>query len=234
METFNNKFFNELAKFENPTFSSLTASDGFRLTVADAYSAGEVSNNFLKVTRGFVNLLKIQSDGRYVFEDDFCLDYQRSACNYSKGKVGRKQLYVGFNAPLLNPYLANHWGVSIGLCFDFRNKQGVFIECINEYEAFFAKVDDDPELFDSTFGGPNGYTEPAMGLEKIANAEKVICTLPTILHDRQFFGKFIHAEALTAMQSLDDFVDESVRVFDEICEAGYMDCDVKNTDTSGT
>lgn len=225
METFNNEFFNELKKFRYSIFASIPPSDGFRLRATETYMAGKISDSFLKVTQKFVYLLNMRSDGRYVFEDNFCFDFQRHTFNFSRGKIGRKQLYVGFSSFLLNPLISDYSGVSIGLRFDFRNKQGVFIECIREYEEFFSNLYDNPQLFDSVFGDFGGYTEPAIDLEKPTTAEKVIRSLPTILDDRQFFGKFIHAEAVIAMTSLNDFVDECIRVFDVICVAGYMNYD---------
>jgi chromosomal replication initiator protein DnaA len=146
--------------------------------------------------------------------------------SYIQGRSGRKQLYIGFDA--IPPPGRKHccpWGASIGLGFDFRNEHGIITECVNDYEEFISKVCKATVLFDATFGklGLGGYREPANEFweSEPVTADKTWKYPVDITQNWLFFGRRFTPEAITGMGSLDDFVDECIRVFDVICEGGY-------------
>lgn len=155
-----------------------------------------------------------------IFEKDFRVrPYQ--VYSYSQGCSGRKQLHIRLDATPPNRIFSSDWGASVGLGFDFRNEQGIIAECVNEYEAFHEKAFVEPELFDATFGGLGGYAEPTEEFKEPVTAEKAWQTTPDMLARWLFFGRRITPDDIAAMGSLDGFVDECIRVFDVICEAGY-------------
>lgn len=226
MNTFDSVFFNELAKMNalvklNEYNSALMPpSDGFRLRVSELHAAGKISDEFINLTHDFVVMLAERSGGRYMFEKDFRVR-PNQVYSYCQGRSGRKQLYVGFDAYPPNRIISSDWGVSIGLGFDFRNEHGIITECVNEYEAFFEKVFVEPELFDATFGSLGGYAEPSGQFKQPVTAEKAWQTTPDMLQHWLFFGRRLTSDDITAMVTLDAFVDECIRVFDVISEAGY-------------
>jgi hypothetical protein len=64
-----------------------------------------------------------RSVDRYVFEQDFRVR-PNQVYSYSQGRSSRKQLHIGFDAvPPPTRYYSRPWGVSIGLCFDFRKAE---------------------------------------------------------------------------------------------------------------
>ncbi len=229
MNTFDSAFFNELAKLDALVklneFDSILIppGDGFRLRVSEMRAAGKISGALAGLTRDFVDMLADRSNGRYMLEKDFCV-HPWQVFSYSRGRSGRKQLYIGFDAyapPTQDFHLQGPWGVSIGLRFDFRNERGIVTECVNEYEAFYKKVFVEPELFDATFGGLGGYAEPTADFKRPVTAEKAWQTTPSMLQHWLFFGSRLTPGDIAAMGSLDGFVGECIRVFDVICEAGY-------------
>lgn len=226
MNTFDSAFFNELAKMDalvklNEYNSALMPpSDGFRLRVSELHTAGKISDAVVRLTRNFVVSLARRSGDRYVFEQDFRV-CPNQVYSYSQGRSGRKQLQVCFDAYPLGGMFHRDWGVSIGMNFDFRNEHGIITECVNEYEAFEMKLHSDPELFDATFGSLGGYDGSTESIKEPVNAEKV-CQSPVHITQRSlFFGKRLTPDAILAFGSLDGFVDECIRVFDVICDAGY-------------
>lgn len=226
MNTFDSAFFNELAKMDalvklNEYNSALMPpSDGFRLRVSELHAAGKISDAVVSLTRNFVVSLARRSGDRYVFEQDFRV-CPNQVYSYSQGRSGRKQLQVCFDAYPLGGMFHRDWGVSIGMHFDFRNEHGIITECVNEYEAFEMKLHSDPELFDATFGSLGGYDGSTESIKEPVNAEKV-CQSPVHITQRSlFFGKRLTPDAILAFGSLDGFVDECIRVFDVICDAGY-------------
>lgn len=226
MNTFDGAFFNELTKMDalmklNKYDSILMPpSDGLRLRVSELHAAGKISEAFVRLTHDFVVTLAKRSGGRYVFEQDFRVRPWQ-VYSYSQGRSGRKQLYVGFDACTPSCFSSRPWGVSIGLGFDFRNEQGIITECVNEYEAFIEKVYVEPELFDVTFGSLGGYAEPSEDFKMPVTAEKAWQTTPDMLQHWLFFGRRLTPDEISALGSFEDFVDECIRVFDVICEAGY-------------
>lgn len=226
MRNFDSVFFNELAKLDaivklNEYDSVLMPPrDGLRLRLSELHDAGKISDDFVRVTREFAVALAMRSRGRYEFEMDFRVRPWQ-VYSYSQGRSGRKQLYVGFDACTPSRFFSRPWGVSIGLGFDFRNEQGIISECVNEYEAFYEKVNVEPELFDATFGGLGGYAEPTEEFKEPVTAEKAGQTTPDMLQHWLFFGRRLTPDSITAMGSLDGFVDECIRVFDVICDVGY-------------
>lgn len=220
MKTFDHLFFNELAAFDDFVFAKVPPRDGYRPCVAELHAAGKISDAFLGLTRDFVHTLAVRSNGRYLFERDFCIrPFQ--AYSYSQGRSGRKQLHIGFDAHPPSSVGSGGWGVSIGLGFNFRNSQGIIPECVNDYETFYAKVFGEPDLFDETFGGLGGYAEPTDDFTEPVNAGMALHAIPDILQNWLLFGRRVTPDSITAVASLDGFVDECVRVFDVIADAGY-------------
>ena len=220
MKTFDHLFFNELSTFDDCALASATPRDGFRLCVSVLHTAGRISDSFLRLTRDFVHTLAVRSGRRYLFEADF---YIRPfhVHSYSQGRSGRKQLHIGFDAHPQGGGCSDGWGVSIGLGFDFRNSQGIITECVNDYETFYAKVFGEPDLFDETFGGLGGYAEPTDDFTEPVNAGMALHAIPDILQNWLLFGRRVTPDSITAVASLDGFVDECIRVFDVIADAGY-------------
>ncbi len=230
MRSFDSVFFNELAKLDalmklNKYGSVLMPPrDGFRLRLSELHEAGKISDDFVRVTREFVVALAMRSGGLYEFEMDFrVLPHQ--VFSYTQGRSGRKQLYVRFDACPPSDKFPCPWGVSIGLGFDFRNEHGIITECVNEYEAFYEKVFCEQELFNATFGTLGGYAEPTEDFKEPVTAEKAWQTTPDMLQSWLFFGRRLTLDDITAMDSLDGFVDECIRVFDVISDAGYCHVD---------
>lgn len=223
---FDGVFFSELAKLDalvklNEYDSALIPPrDGFRLRLSELQEAGKIRNDFVRVTREFVVALAKRSHGRYEFEMDFIVT-PYVVGSHSKGRSGRKQLQIEFDARPPGGMFHRDWGASIGLKFDFRNKKGVITECVNEYEEFYEKVYCVPNLFDATFGSLGGYDGSTESIKEPVNAEKVFQSPVHITQNSLFFGQRLTPDAITAMGSLDGFADECIRVFDLICEAGY-------------
>lgn len=228
MTAFDAAFFNELARMDalvklNEHDSVLMPPlDGFRLRLSQLHKAGKVSDDFVGLTRNFVIALEIRSDGRYVFEENFDVrPHQTSSC--TKNLSGRKQLYVGFDAYPSSELFPHPWGVSIGLGFDFYNKQGIAPKCVSDYESFYEKVYCDQELFDATFGNLGSYSEGFGDSKESVTAEMACQSVPDMLQRWMFFGKRLSSDDVAAMATLDEFVDECIRIFDLICDAGYFD-----------
>lgn len=232
MSTFDSAFFNELAKLDAVVklseyeFALMPPRDGFRLHLSELRDAGKISEDFVRVTHEFVSALSKRSRGRYEFEMDFIV-HPYVVESRSQGRAGRKQLQVCFDAYPLGGMFHRDWGVSIGMNFDFRNEHGIITECVNEYEAFEMKLHSDPELFDATFGSLGGYDGSTESIKEPVNAGKV-CQSPVHITQRSlFFGKRLTPDAILAFGSLDGFVNECIRVFDLICDAGYYHADRK-------
>ena len=209
-----------LVKMNENNSYLMMPSDGFRLRVSELHRAGKISDVFITLTQDFVDVLAKRSSGRYILEKNFRAAPHR-VYSFSQRMSGRKQLYVGFDAYPQSDLFPCPWGVSIGLGFDFRNKQGIITECVNEYEAFIEKVYTEPELFDSTFGSLWGYAEPTTDFKDKITAETVLNTTTDILQSWLFFGKRLSPKTIAELGSLECFADECIHVFDVICEAGY-------------
>lgn len=226
MNTFDAAFFNELNKLdalvELDEYNSILMPplDGFRLRLSQLQKADKVGGDFVGLTRNFINTLTMRSDGRYLFEEDFRV-YPHQIRSFSKGRSGRKQLYVGFDACPLSDLVTRPWGVSIGLGFDFRDKRGIVTACANEYEAFYEKVYCDQELFDATFGSFGGYAEGITESGEPVTAKTVFETEPGMFQHWLFLGRRLTQDDIAASGSLEGFADECIRVFDMICDAGY-------------
>lgn len=228
MTTFDSTFFNDLARMDvfvklNEYDSVLMPPlDGFRLRLSQLQRAGKVSEDFVGLTRNFVIALEMRSDGRYAFEEDFAV-LPNHISSFSKHCSGRKQLYVGFDAHPPSELYSRPWGVSIGLGFDFYNKQGIAPRCVSDYETFHEKVYCDPELFDVTFGQLGGYSEGCGDAKEPVTAEMAWQSAPDMLQRWLFFGKRLSSDDVAMLPTLDEFVDECIRIFDLICDAGYFE-----------
>ncbi len=211
-------FFNELAKLDEYHFFEKVQSEGLPLPVL--HNAGKISYEFLKLTEDFVAALTQCSRGRYVFDPDFkARPYQ--VCNQSKGRVGRKQLYLRFDATPFDHPGCSEMAVSMGLGFDFRNNQGIHAKCVDDYEKFHKKLCDDPVLFDDIIAQLGGYAEPYKQFEGTVTAMDARQRTPGILQPWLFFGRRITFNTILAMATLEDWVAECIKVFDIICMAGY-------------
>ena len=226
MGSFNSSFFDHLAKLKE--FDSFTFSprDGVRWHLSELQEKGVVGESFVQLTCRFVDLLSARSGGRYEFEKDFCVR-PRQIYSYSKGRAGRQQLYVRFDALAPHHLPFSNMGVSIGLGFDFRNEHGVIAACVNEYEEFIRKVYMNPGLFNSTFGSLGGYAEPHEQFSTPVSAKTAWKTTPTILQDWIFFGLRLNPSEILGIGNLENFVDECIRVFDLICEAEHYASQIK-------
>lgn len=228
MNTFDAAFFKELNKLdalvELDEYNSILMPplDGFRLRLSQLQKAGKVGDDFAGLTRNFINTLAMRSDGRYLFEEDFRV-HPYHIRSFSKGRSGRKQLYVGFDAYPPSDLVTCPWGVSIGLGFDFRDKHGIVTACANEYEAFYERVCCNQELFDATFGSLGSYAEGITDTKEPVTAKTVFETEPGMFQQWAFFGKRLAPDDIAALGSLESFADECIRVFDMICDAGYYD-----------
>lgn len=227
MKSFDSSFFSVLSQisdlelFGENGLVDLTLHDS-PLHISDLHDMENLGSAFIDLLHVFVATLSQRSNGRYLFEEDFSVrPWQVFSC--SKGRVGRKQLHIRFDAFPPNRMISCDWGNSIGLGFDFRDQNGIHAACINDYEKFNEKVFCDPELFDTTFGCLGGYAEPTEEFNEAITAEKAWQTIPSILDNWLFFGRRISSDTIAAYGSLDGFVDECIRVFDVICEAGYYD-----------
>lgn len=226
MNTFDGEFFNELAqmgglvKLNEYDSALMSPGDGFRLRVSELHAANKISDDFVRLMHDFVDAIAKRSADRYLFDKDFCA-YPYQVFSYSQGRSGRKQLHIKFDAYPPSKLFPYPWGVSIGLCFDFRDERGISAECVNEYETFYDKVCIAPELFDATFGSLGGYAEPNEVFREPVTAEKALEVIPNILQNWLLFGQRLAPDAITRIGSLEGFVDECIRVFDVISEAGY-------------
>lgn len=226
MNTFDVAFFNELNKLdalvELGKYNSILMPplDGFRLRLSQLQKAGKVGDDFVGLTRNFINTLAMRSDGRYLFEEDFRAR-PHQIHSFSKGRSGRKQLYVGFGASPPSDLFPCPWGVSIGLGFDFHDKHGIVTACANEYETFYEKVYCDQALFDATFGSLGGYAEGITFPREPVTAKTVSDADISIFQYWALFGRRLAPDNIAALGSLEGFADECIRVFDMICDAGY-------------
>lgn len=228
MDTFDNSFFNSLAEISDLALHGSAgglidlAVQDRELTISDLFTATKLDGAFIHLLNRFVATLAKRSNGRYLFEEDFRVRPWQ-VFSYNKGGQGRKQLHIRFDAFPPNRTISSPWGASIGLGFDLRGAAGIHVACVNDYEAFNSKVFCDPELFDTTFGRLGGYAEPTEELQEVVTAETAWQTVPSIMDYWLFFGRRISLDTIAAFGSHDGFVDECIRIFDVICEAGYYD-----------
>jgi hypothetical protein len=228
MDTFDSTFFNALAEISDLALHGnedgcidLPVQDN-ELSISDLCTATTLDSAFIFLAHKFATTLSKRSNGRYLFEEDFGVRSWQ-IFSYSKGREGRKQLHIRFDAYPPNRLISSPWGVSIGLGFDFRGEKGIHAACVDDYEAFNEKVFCEAELFDVTFGSLGGYAEPTEAFKETVTAEKAWQTVPSILDHWLFFGRRISSDNIAAYGPLEGFVDECTRVFDVICEAGYYD-----------
>lgn len=231
MKYFDRTFFNELGELSDVNLlctggSGLIPLDGrpsdSEIPVSFMQSKGKLSDAFVNLTASFVADLAVRSNWRLIFERDFHVrPYQ--AYSHSKGRSGRKQLHIHFEATPPGRLISRDWGVSVGLGFDLLCGNRISQECVIEYENFWFKVSDEPALFNETFLELGGYAEPVDGFSGPATAEIALKTIPNILQPWLFYGKRISFEEILRMGTLQNFTDECIRIFDRICEAGYYD-----------
>jgi hypothetical protein len=231
MDHFDARFFSELAELND---ARLYCSDGSglipldhlpsdkELLVSRMLAKKQLSNEFANLTSRFASLLAFRSKRRFVLERDFHVKpYQ--VHTHSKGRSGRKQLHVGFDAIPPGRLVSLDRGVSIGMGFDLHVDDVISPECAAEFEEFWMKVSDEPELFDATFGGLEGYAEPLDGFSGKVNAEVALQSIPNIMQPWLFYGRRMGMDEVLKLGTLENFVDECIRIFDKICEAGFHD-----------
>lgn len=231
MDHFDARFFSELTELND---ARLYCTDGSGMIPLDSMPSKSVqlvscmlakkqlSNEFAKLTSRFTALLAFRSKRRFVLERDFHVKpYQIHT--YSQGRSGRKQLHVGFDAIPPGRLVSLDWGASIGLGFDLHVDNVISPECAVDYEEFWMKVSDEPEFFDAIFGALGGYAEPRDGFSGQVNAEVALGSIPNIMQPWLFYGRRMTMEDIVKLGTLENFVDECMRIFDKICEAGFCD-----------
>lgn len=180
----------------------------------------QLSNEFAKLTSRFTALLAFRSKRRFVLERDFHVKPYQIHTN-SQGRSGRKQLHIGFDATPHGRIISRSWGVSIGLGFDLHVDDVISPTCVAEYEEFWMKVSDEPELFDAIFGALGGYAEPRDGFPGQVTAQVVLQSIPNIMQPWLFYGRRMGMDEVLKLGTLENFVDECMRILDKICEAGF-------------
>lgn len=229
MQHFNDQFFSELSELGETSLYCKGGSDTIMLDdlpaeviVSEMLGKGKLSKGFADLTARFAAELAVRSNWRFIFERNFRVKpYQ--VCTHSKGRIGRKQLHIGFDAIPSDRMIYRDWGVSIGLGFDFWPGNVISQKCVADYEEFWTKVSDEPEQFDETFLSMGGYAEPLQGFCGPVSAEVALNSIPNILQPWLFYGKRMSFEEILAMDSLEGFVDECIGIFDLICRAGFYD-----------
>lgn len=223
MNTFDDEFFNEIARIGLYEHATTPKRDDYQLHVSELRHTCIISNAFVNLTHKLVDKLAERSGGRYMFERDFRVNaYEVST--HSQGRAGRKHLHIGFHAvpPNRVMYGSGDWKACIGLGFDFRNEHGILPKCVNDYEVFSDRILDDPELFNVAFGSFGGYAEPLYHFNGAITAEKLRDFIPTILDEWLFFGRRLTLNDIASYSSLDGFVEQCIQTFDMICKAGFF------------
>ena len=229
MDHFDARFFSELTELSD---ARLYCTDGSAMIHLDSMpiksvqlvsrllAKKQLSNEFASLTSLFTALLAFRSKRRFVLERDFRVKpYQIHT--YSKGRSGRKQLHIGFDATPQGRIISRNWGVSIGLGFDLHVDNMISPECVADYEEFWMKVSDEPELFDATFRELGGYAEPLDGFPGQVNADVALGSIPNIMQPWLFYGRRMGMDEALKLGTLENFVDECIRIFDKICDAGF-------------
>lgn len=229
MNGFDDRFFSELGELSETRLFCTGGSDTIlldglpeKLFVSKMLEKGKLSQGFAELTTRFAAELAIRSKWRFIFERDFRIrPYQ--VCTHSKGRIGRKQFHIGFDAIPQERMIYRDWGVSIGLGFDFWPDNVISQKCVADYEEFWTKVSDEPEQFDATFLQLGGYAEPIEGFRGPVSADVALHSIPHVLQFWLFFGKRMTVEDISNLGTFQDFVDECIRIFDRIHGAGFCD-----------
>lgn len=209
------------------------ARDGFRCRLSELLEADLASERLIAVLRNFVGTLALKSNGTYDFEKDF-FAHPNHIYSYSLGHESRLQWYVSFDA--IPVHISSRsaslirniwgevmpgWGASVGIRFDFVKREGISVDCVREYQEFSENIMCAPDHhYDQLFEALGGYAEGQLKPNLPINSDKILNNPPTILDSDLFFGKRIRADDLRKMKTLSEFVDECIRVFDLISEAG--------------
>lgn len=229
MNRFDDRFFGELNELSETSLYCKGASDHIdledipgKLFVSKMLEKGKLSQGFAELTTRFAAELAIRSKWRFIFERDFRIrPYQ--VCTHGKGSIGRSQLHIGFDAIPPGRVISRDWGVSVGLGFDFWPDNVISRECVADYEKFWTRVSDEPELFDATFSELGGYAEPIHGFSGPADAEAMLNSIPHVMQPWLFFGKRMTREDISNLGAFRGFADECIRIFDRIHGAGFCD-----------
>lgn len=229
MDNFESLFFSELSELDDVKVYCDRGSDVIdldnmprenELLVSRMLTKGTLSNKFANLTSRLTTMLAFRSKMRFDLERDFRVKpYQ--VYTHSKGRSGRKQLYIRFDAIPTDRMISTlHWGASIGLGFKLHLDDKISPECVADFNEFWMIVWDEPELFEMAFHETGGYAEPSDGP---VNAQKALDAIPTIQQPWLFYGKRMTMEEIRKLGTLEDFVDECFRIFDRICKAGFYD-----------
>lgn len=165
--------------------------------------------------------------------DQLCLAHDRKyvkgvlSCELKNGFSNRDEAvakslpYTSGAMPCAAREALKNGKVSIGLGFDLHVDDVISPTCVAEYEEFWMKVSDEPELFDAIFGALGGYAEPRDGFPGQVHAQVALQSIPNILQPWLFYGRRMGMDEVLKLGTLENFVEECTRIFDKICEAGF-------------
>ncbi|MDM8555042.1 hypothetical protein QUF75_09965 [Desulfococcaceae bacterium HSG7] len=212
--SFDINFFNELSTLTPATIAPITP-QAYRASVEELYLNSRVSRDFFMTTVEFVKKLYQKSNHRYHFAIGFRV-YPEHICNFSKGKAFRKQFNVGFSAG--NNESEHCARIGLGFSLNRSEKQAG----IDDYLNFLQDVRLNPKKFDYTFSQWGNYGEPINIFSPTASSTLVLNDTPNYNDDWRFYGKLLCLKDNYAiLSSVDNFVDEAIKVFNHIRNSGY-------------
>lgn len=201
--------------------------DGFRLRISELHEMNLICSEAVALLHKFVGRLALRSSGKYIFESDF-VALPNYFYSYSIGFESRLQLAITIYAnrkPGITPQ-----GISVGLAFDLRDKNGISVNAVNDYEQFEGVVFCHPDEFNEAVSRINGDALGFEGIDSPITADKLL-EAKVYLHERWLFiGKLISRNAMEKYETLDQFIDECISIFDAICASGLF----FEHDTDGT
>ena len=212
---FDKEFFKELQSLTETVISS-DKPGAYLPRVEELKSRDIVSENFYEQTVNLVKTLHLKSKKRYQLDFEFQV-YPQHIFSFSKGKATRKQLSIGFTAGNNE----REFTTRVGLGF-FLNSQ-VNPKGVTEFIDFLFKVNQDTELFESTFAEFGSYGEPTDYFNPGLTSSLALLDNPTYNGTNwRFYGKLLNLQDDSdTLTSIDNFVDTVISVFDSIRKAGY-------------
>jgi hypothetical protein len=211
---FDAAFFDELATLNDSTVRAIASTVGDRLTISDLRRDEIVGKSFADTTDNFVATLARRSNNRYRFSKDFRV-YPGCVTSFCEGRESRKHFEISF---VSYPQWGEHYA-AIGLGFAHENT--ICSQGIDDYAEFLAKVQENPGHFDTTFGSLGAFAQPTSVYSGPITAIKVVALESKYERAWGFFGRRLSVGECAAFGSINDFVDECIRVFDAIASAGF-------------